>query len=361
MDTVRIVSKDAFNELVERLAAESIVVAPIEGDDDEFIYAEVQDASALDVEGYTPTLNSPKKYFFPPEEVLLRFQTPSDQPVHSGAEVEVTPEVQSRDTVLLGVRPCDVRAIRLMDRAFEDTYEDENYLQKRDRATIIGINCLKPCDEHAFCAAIGPLEVPEGYDIMLTDMGDSWAVTIGTERGFRLLQECEDVRELTARDKEQLERIKHKRDADFEPVRRRLDFPGDEIPRVLTEGEDSPVWREYGDRCLGCGRCNLVCPTCFCFDVQDEVSVDLGAGERKRKWDACTLLEFARVAGGENFRENRSDRLRHVFYHKGKYAPDRYGELYCTGCGRCMRTCLAGIDHPEVYNAVHRHPRGEES
>lgn len=361
MDTVRIVSKEAFNTFVQRLAADTVVVAPVKGEDDEFTYAEVQDASALDVEGYTPTLNPPKKYFFPAEEVLFRFQTPSDQPVHSGAEVEVTPEVQSRDTVLLGVRPCDVRAIRLMDRAFEDTYEDENYLRKRDRAIIIGLNCLQPCDEHAFCAAMGSLEAPEGYDLMLTDMGESWAVTVGTERGRQLLDECGDVREVTRGEKEQLERIRERRDADFEPVRGRLDFPGEEIPDVLGRGEDSPVWREYGKRCLGCGRCNLVCPTCFCFDVQDEVSVDLAAGERKRKWDGCTLLEFARVAGGENFREDRSDRLRHVFYHKGKYAHERYGELFCTGCGRCTRTCLAGIDHPEVYNAVRRRPRGADS
>ncbi|MFO8059272.1 MAG: 4Fe-4S dicluster domain-containing protein [Bacillota bacterium] len=354
----KIVSKKAFNSFIEELAERTKVVAPVEREDGAFSFEEVRDASTLRAH-YIPSAGSAKKYFFPPEEVLLRFRSSADDGVHAGGDVQVTAEVESEDMVLLGVRPCDVAAINLMDRVFADTYEDENYLEKRARATVIGVNCLSPCDEHAFCAAMGSLDVTGGYDLMLTDLDDSWVIDVATDAGEKLLGECEGLRELRPEESERLQRVLSGRERDFEGARNRLDFPAEEIPQVLAEGEESPVWDEYGARCLGCGRCNLVCPTCFCFDVQDDVSLDLGEGERRRRWDACTLQDFALVACGENFRADRSERLRHMYYHKGKYAHERYGQLYCTGCGRCVRTCLMNIDPPTVYNEVRRRPSGE--
>jgi sulfhydrogenase subunit beta (sulfur reductase) len=97
----------------------------------------------------------------------------------------------------------------------------------------------------------------------------------------------------------------------------------------------------------------MVCPTCFCFDVQDQVNWDLCSGTRCRQWDGCLLSEFAMVAGGHNFRRQREQRYRHRFYRKGKYLPERCGFVGCIGCGRCVGACVAKIASPvELYNAL---------
>ena len=110
------------------------------------------------------------------------------------------------------------------------------------------------------------------------------------------------------------------------------------------KNRNHPVWDDLGNRCLSCGNCTNVCPTCYCFDVYDEPNLDLKTGKRIRVWDSCQNQPFARVAGGENFREHRRDRKRHRFYRKFSYPVERYSRSFCTGCGRCSRTCMAEIN-----------------
>jgi ferredoxin len=122
----------------------------------------------------------------------------------------------------------------------------------------------------------------------------------------------------------------------------------------LLEGrEEHPVWAERAQLCHSCGSCNLVCPTCYCFDVQDDVGWDLQNGTRSRRWDGCLLSDFALVAGGHNFRHRREQRYRHRYYRKGKYLWDRMGQIACVGCGRCITACTTKIANPvDVYNAL---------
>jgi len=359
MSIANIVPKSTFESLVKQLAQEIDVVAPVKREGGKFSFERVSGTSSLEEDDYIPTLNPPKKHFFPSEEPLFRFTSTSKEAVHSGSDVEVNATIETQERILLAVRPCDIRAIKLMDQVFEDEYEDDNYLAKREKATIIGLNCLKPCDENAFCAAMGSLYIEEGYDLLLTDLGDRFYVDVGTDKGSKLIDRMPEARKVTEEHEKKISEIFKQRDEEFADCANKLDVNAEDLPELLDTAKSSPVWERYGELCLGCGRCNMVCPTCFCFDVQDEVSLHLDEGERKRKWDACTLLEFALVAGGENFREERSERLRHMFYHKSKYGPDRYGDLYCTGCGRCLRTCLVNINPVEVYNEVHEQPGGE--
>ncbi len=354
----KVVSKRAFDEMIQALAETSDVVAPVSRGYDRFSYREVKDASTLEVDGYIPTLNPPKKYFLPPEEVLVEFATEDEASVASGARVRAEPRIDACARVLLGVRTCDLKAIRQSDEAYKDTFEDDNYFARRNRATLIGLTCLEPCDEHAFCAAMGANDVEEGFDLLLTDWGDDWIVSVGSERGDDLLETLQS-RAVTEDDRARWEVLQGKREEAFAPSAEKIVPDLDALPDLVGDSEDSAVWIENGDLCLGCGRCNLVCPTCFCFDVQDDVSLGLSSGERKRRWDGCTLLEFALVAGDENFRSDRKDRLRHKLYHKTRSTFDRYGEVFCTGCARCFRTCLVDIYHPEMYNALHERLGGE--
>jgi formate hydrogenlyase subunit 6/NADH:ubiquinone oxidoreductase subunit I len=116
----------------------------------------------------------------------------------------------------------------------------------------------------------------------------------------------------------------------------------------------SPLWAELGERCLACAACTQVCPTCFCFDVRDEVELDLRRGRRVRAWDSCQLDEFATVAGGHDFRKSRGLRLRHRFMRKGKYILEAHKRLGCVGCGRCARACLVDITPMGVFNELYR-------
>jgi ferredoxin len=134
----------------------------------------------------------------------------------------------------------------------------------------------------------------------------------------------------------------------------RLEVPISDLPYLLAISYDNPLWEELGEKCLACGACTLVCPTCYCFNVVDKLELNLKDGQRLRLWDSCQLPEFATVAGGENFREARADRQRHRFFRKGKYLTEMFGKVGCVGCGRCVRACLVHIDPVEVYNTLKR-------
>ena len=134
---------------------------------------------------------------------------------------------------------------------------------------------------------------------------------------------------------------------------RRIGFRPTELPRLLRRSFEHGIWAEQARKCLSCGSCNLVCPTCYCFDVKDDVDISLKTGNRYRTWDGCVLEDFAKVAGDENFREERLQRYRHRFYRKGMYLYDKYGQIACVGCGRCASACLPDIADPiAVYNAL---------
>jgi ferredoxin len=123
---------------------------------------------------------------------------------------------------------------------------------------------------------------------------------------------------------------------------------------MMRRAYEHPHWVELGERCLACGSCTNVCPTCFCFDVYDQIDMALEQGERWRKWDSCQLDLFASVAGGENFREHRAERQRHRFMRKGRYLFEKYEHLGCVGCGRCARACLVDITPVSTFNTLHK-------
>jgi ferredoxin len=135
--------------------------------------------------------------------------------------------------------------------------------------------------------------------------------------------------------------------------RQQLNCRPQDLPALLADAYSHPLWQQKADACFSCGSCVMVCPSCYCFDVQDDLDWDLAGGTRQRQWDGCLLCEFALVAGGHNFRKHRAERYRHRFYRKARYLPERFGFVGCVGCGRCANACTAGIANPvEVYNAL---------
>jgi formate hydrogenlyase subunit 6/NADH:ubiquinone oxidoreductase subunit I len=310
--------------------------------ENKFAFTPIGDAAEVRLD-YNTSILPPKKALLPQEETLFTFA------LDGGFAAQ--PMLDTRPRVVLGVHTCDIHAMKLLDAVFAKGTPDAHYLKRREKTLIVGIECLSPCDEHSFCKSMGTLTASEGYDLHLTDIGDAYMVDVGTDAGRMLLTLHGKVHDAT---REDMTRLNQALSDKWSRFMYKLDFDATELPSLMAVSYKSPLWEELGKKCLACGQCTIVCPTCYCFNVLDEVSMDGKRGERKRIWDSCQLDEFARVATGENFRKTRAQRQRHRFFRKGKYLPDMHGELGCVGCGRCARACLVDITPVNVFNSLYK-------
>jgi len=339
--SLKIINKGDVVSFVSSLQGQFEVIGPV-ARESKFAFARVTDPSQLRLD-YNTTILPPKKALLPQEETLFSFKRNGD--------FTAQPVFDLRPRVILGAHTCDIHAMKLLDAVFVKGYADAHYLKRRENTVIVGIECLTPCDEHSFCKSMGTLSAGEGYDIHLTDLGDVYAADVSTPAGEALMSRHARSREGTRDDINRLNKVLSEKWPRFS---HRLDFDSSELPSLMAVSYKNPLWEELGAKCLACGQCTIVCPTCYCFNVVDEVSMDGQSGARKRIWDSCQLDEFARVATGENFRKNRAQRQRHRFFRKGKYIPDNHGELGCVGCGRCARACLVDITPVNVWNTLHK-------
>ena len=339
--SLRIIDKEAMVPFVTRVMGDYRVIGPL-AKGTKFAFGEIEDPADLRLD-YDTSILPPKKYLQPQEERMMTF-TRTGKPL-------VETVIEAPPTVILGIHTCDLHGIRVLDEAFTQGHPDAHYLERRKNTLLVGIECLEPCDEHSFCKSMGTLTASEGYDLHLIDLGQAYAVDIGSEAGAALL---EDYAQAHVADDAEMAHLNKVMGAKWPRFPYKLDFDVGELAPLMSQSYESDTWDELAEICLACGQCTLVCPTCFCFNVYDKVELDLKEGERWRRWDSCQLDEFARVAGGENFREHQAARLRHRFMRKGRYLIEKYAELGCTGCGRCARSCLVDISPLDVFNQLHR-------
>ncbi len=344
---VYLVERSVFLEWIGMLARHERVYFPQPVSESSFRFNRVGSRSLLALEDFDDSsrvkpfrasacVPPPVRSLAPDNELLFTFRR------DKAGDCLLAPVLDNSRRILAGVRPCDLKAIALMDRFQRAGIPDPYYLARRDHTLIIGHDCLQPCDEYCFCEAAGSLAWREGADIFLTPQPQArLLVEPLTDQGAVLLADagfpiCEDVKGCRARAAARR----------ATPFGRRFAAPLAQVMQVVAGSWDSAVWEQHADRCFSCGTCNLVCPTCSCFDVRDDFNVeDPGSGRRTRRRDACMLEDFAEVAGGHNFRKSTAARQRHRVMRKFVYLPDRFGgTAFCVGCGRCRRQCTVAID-----------------
>ncbi|MBN1146322.1 MAG: 4Fe-4S dicluster domain-containing protein [Anaerolineales bacterium] len=344
--SLSILPKSALPEWIERLAESYRLIGP-RLEQGQYVFDELRSASELHLD-YPTSVLPPKKALLPQREDLFHWQyTTSLDKQQSSFQVML----DERPSVVLGVHNCDLHAIHLLDQAFNRGYPDQHYRARRENTLFVGLECLSPCTEQAFCKDMGTLSMPEDFDLHLTDLGDDYAVYVGSQKGAALLNAIDPLRQPSEQERQRLGQVMSNKWSRF-PFRLQADLS--ELPGLLSISYKSSLWEELGRQCLACGMCTIVCPTCYCFDLLDEVDLSLSSGSRYRVWDSCQLNQFAAIAGGHNFRSQHSARQRHRFLRKYKYQSLAPGLLGCVGCGRCASTCPVNISPVEVLNKLHQ-------
>jgi formate hydrogenlyase subunit 6/NADH:ubiquinone oxidoreductase subunit I len=339
--TIVALKKADFISSVQDMIHENVVYG-VRRKDPGFAFDRVFAAEELRLD-YDITLLPPTTYLLPPRDTLIEFSFDKEESVHAQAEPQ--------PCIILGIHPYDLHAVKLLDAVFGGNRVDLHYRARRNATLIIGIDCLYPWP-YSFAASMGTALPPRIFDLWLTDLGGEFLMEAGTSRGDDLCKKYFNGRTARTALIQERDRL---REESLSRYRLALEFPPQEIPGILDKGWDSPLWEELGEKCFSCGSCTMVCPTCVCFDVQDRMEPNLKRGERYRIWDSCMFSAFDKVASGENFRPTGTDRLRHRLYRKGKYMLERWGELGCVGCGRCVHACLVDIASPVyAYNRLAR-------
>ena len=323
--------EDALKPFIEAIKARYPVIAPV-AKRKRFVFEKLASADEVRLD-YDTTILPPKKLFFPTLQPLLTFDA-------QGGKSAIAP----REQVLFGVHPHDVKAIDMADVFYADNDADHAYLANR-HATVIVAATVQNHYKHAFFGTVCRELEPKGQDLWLTRVAGGYTMEVYTEKG-EALAALADAAEATAAQVEEAEAAKKAADADC-PESLKCDSAA--IRAKVRPSFDHPAWKTLSEDCFSCGSCNTVCPTCFCFDVQDEWNLDGVSGTRHRTWDACLVCEFSEVSvqgGSENFRSEKADRFRHRFMRKTAYLNDQLGGPACVGCGRCSGACTADIANP---------------
>lgn len=309
-------------------------------------FGEISSADELKLDYRTTTM--PPKKFFHQRETLLTYDSDGK---FMAPEMGAVPPI-----LLLGVHPCDLNAMLRQDRLFSKEYEDAYYMRRRKNSVVVALNCTE-VGEDCFCASLetGP-SAEEGFDLLMTDIGDSYLIEVGSEAGQRMLTGL-SLRDASKEHLKEKERRAKAALAKFTKI-----YNAEGTGDLASRSPDHAVWTLIGEKgglagcfaCLSCGNCSLVCPTCYCFEVADTPDLSLRGGVRAREVDSCQLLEYAEVALGGNFRADRRSRIRHWMTCKFGAAGGGL-DSSCVGCGRCIHSCPAHIDITEVGKSL----RGE--
>lgn len=324
------IAKARVNELLQTLATQANVFTPV-AEDGVTSFRQWSPEVKVELEGDNSVL-PPKSILFPQSETMYNYHA-------QGLDVELTtPEPDTRQQVIFGIHPCDVKSVQLLDQIMlTKGYEDTFYGDKRQRTLLVAMGC-STARETCFCTSVGidPAQAAAA-DVMMWASGDSYLLTAQTEAGQKLLDQAGTLLADAV---------------DQPPAAPTLDLKVDleGVTAKLQGMFEHDFWNKIHRQCIGCGACTYLCPTCHCFDISNTNYGD--EGHRFRCWDSCMFSLYTLMAGGHNPRTSRKERFRQRFLHKLQYIPERYQAWGCVGCGRCLQKCPVNVDITRIIQQV---------
>jgi sulfhydrogenase subunit beta (sulfur reductase) len=323
--------QETSKRFLRYLLKKGIVFAPHKKGEKSYSYEKLEDVNKV-VYNYPRTIQPLKKFFLPAQETLLNFNLSNNTYTDPAFEKEMR--------IFFAIHSYEMQSILRLDYSFKKGNPESNYLDRRNNSCFIGIS-FDPDPWH-FSKSVGiEIEKMEGFCLFFEPVENGHLVFEVNETGREMLAEfgagslVETPLDFEITDKQ---------------FKTKITYHFNRLPQIFEHVYNSKVWDEVAEKCVGCGTCNLLCPTCYCFDVRDEIDLNMTDGKRERFWDGCMLNNFSEVAGGENFRGQLSGRTRHRLYRKFKYITDESGELHCIGCGRCSKYCPADINIVNIIN-----------
>ena len=341
------ISKENWSQGLASLAASYRLFGPVKE-------AEFHSFKQLD-SGQAPDLSclntrlSPKSIIYPQSQALLEYSLDESRDDHHIMK-EVNTDYSPR--AIIGIRPCDAKAFVLVGLNFDTAeYKDPYWIQAYEATTMVGLACDSPCSS-CFCttAGCGPFH-EEGLDVLLADTDDAYLAKVLTDKGEKLLQAAGwDVAADSDAAQQELKTKKQAAEAKITATIKTENLKEADTTALYEAG----FWEEISFSCINCGTCTFGCPTCWCFDIQDE---NRGLeGVRMRNWDSCMYPLFTLHGSGHNPRGTKLHRVRQRFMHKLKYYVDKYDVgIQCVGCGRCIRSCPVNIDIRRVSDLMNNY------
>jgi formate hydrogenlyase subunit 6/NADH:ubiquinone oxidoreductase subunit I len=336
----KVIAKNEFAKFINYLIRDNPTFGPKKvetaaGGRPIYQFREVGSFEEMDLD-YTISYSSIKNFFLPYREELSNY-TFTDTDWDQNIGIRVNPRV------IVGVRPCDINALNILDKMFlKGSFPSPYYAARRKNTFLIGMD-HQPLPD-CFCESLNQDSVLKGFNLFCTDLGDRYYLTINASNAFNFLKEIE----ITDPTKEEDAAFIDKRKKISQMYTTKIDFTG--LPSQLDIEFKSPVWKKWGDMCLNCGACAMVCPTCYCYVTEEAIDTNLKKSRKERIQYSCNIVDSAEVAGGHNFRPLREDRLKYRYWHHYRGFAENTEEPICVGCNRCGRACLAGINPKDVIH-----------